>query len=97
MKLKIRVSADIKNKCFRNYENLFKPQISAAEEDVFQFLRSLLLPKMDNIAQTELNADITLQEVITAIKEFLSGKSPGPDGLGIGFLRCLLMMWPLCC
>lgn len=71
---------------FRNYyENLYKSQSSAAEENILQFLRSLSLPKIDCNAQNELNAEITLQEVITAIKEFPSGKAPGPDGVGIDF------------
>ncbi len=79
------------NKCFRDfYENLYKSQSSAAEEDVLQFLRSLPLPKIDCNAQNELNAEITLQEVAMAIKEFPSGKSPGPDGLGIDFYKAFI-------
>ena len=53
-------------------------------------MRSLPLPKIGCDAQKELNAEITLQEVVTAIKEFPSGKSPGPDGLGIDFYKAFI-------
>ena len=79
------------NKCFRDfYENLYKSQSSATEDDIIQFLRSLPLPKIDCDAQNELNAEITLQEVVTAINEFPSGKLPGPDGLGIDFYKAFI-------
>lgn len=66
------------NKCFRDfYENLYKSQSSATEDDILQFLRPLLLPKIDCEAQNELNAKITLQEVVTAIKEFSERKVTG--------------------
>ena len=38
----------------------------------------------------KLNAEMTLQEVVTAKKEFPSGKSPGPDGLGIDFYKAFV-------
>lgn len=85
MKLKIREIFLLQTLFSNHSETCIKTQSSSAEEDILQLLRFLPLAKMDNIAQADVNSDMTLQEVIVAIKEFLSGKSPGPDGRGIDF------------
>lgn len=66
-------------------KNYTPPKVLPREADILQFLSSLPLPKLDLNAQNERNAEISLQEVLTAIQEFPSGKVAGPDGLGIEF------------
>lgn len=41
------------------------------------------IPKLNDIAREAIDADITIQEIVDAIKSFPNGKSPGPDGYGI--------------
>lgn len=51
-------------------KNYTPPKVFPREADILQFLSSLPLPKLDLNAQNECNAEISLQEALTAIKEF---------------------------
>lgn len=49
------------------YKNLYRSQNSAAEKDILQFLHSLSFPKIDSTTQSKLHAEITFEEVVSAI------------------------------
>ena len=69
------------NKRFREYyQQLYT---SKAKGDTAAWLENLNLPKLNDEACEALNADITAQELLDAIKSFPNGKSAGPDGFGI--------------
>lgn len=69
------------NDCFREfYEQLYT---SSARGDVSKWLGSLNLPKLSEAACEALNSNITISEIVDAIKSFPNGKTPGPDGFGI--------------
>lgn len=79
------------NECFREfYEDLYTSKSSTATSHISEFLRTLHLPKLSPSAQTDLNTDITLEEVKQAIRSFPNGKAAGPDGFGIEFYKAYL-------
>lgn len=76
------------NDVFREfYQELYSSQSSVDSSDITKFLRSLGLPKISEEARENLNLDITLEEVLTAIKSFPNGKAAGQDGFGIEFYK----------
>lgn len=62
------------------YEQLYT---SRAKGEIFNWLEPLNLPKLNEAACEALNSDITIPEIIEAIKSFPNGKAVGPDGFGI--------------
>lgn len=76
------------NNVFREfYQELYSSQSSVDSLDITNFLRSLGLPKISEDAKENLNSDITLEEVSTAIRSFPNGKAAGPDGFCIEFYK----------
>ena len=51
------------------------------------FFSQLSLPTISTEQQTNLNAPISREEVLNAIKTLQNGKSPGPDGFGSEFYK----------
>lgn len=45
------------------------------------------LPKLDDDAVADLEADFTLDEIRTAIQQMSNNKAPGPDGFGAEFYK----------
>lgn len=62
------------------YQQLYT---SKAKRNISDWMAHLDIQKLSNIAKETFDADITIQEVIDAIKSFPNGKSAGPDGYGI--------------
>lgn len=62
------------------YENLYK---SRSKGDISAWLGMLDPPKLNDAAQNALNADVTIQEIVLAIKSFPNGKAAGQDGFGV--------------
>ena len=48
---------------------------------------TLSIPTLNEAAKLELDSDITLEEIKTAIRSFPNGKACGPDGFGIEFYK----------
>lgn len=69
------------------YEELYKSKGCSDPSLLTNFLHSLQLPKLGCSEQAALNADITVEEILDAIKSFPSGKASGPDGFGIEFYK----------
>uniref|UniRef100_A0AAR2IUZ9 Reverse transcriptase domain-containing protein n=1 Tax=Pygocentrus nattereri TaxID=42514 RepID=A0AAR2IUZ9_PYGNA len=55
--------------------------------DTSTWLEDLNLPKLSDEACEALNADITAEEILEAIKSFPNGKSSGPDGFGMEWYK----------
>uniref|UniRef100_A0A3P9KND8 Reverse transcriptase domain-containing protein n=1 Tax=Oryzias latipes TaxID=8090 RepID=A0A3P9KND8_ORYLA len=51
------------------------------------FLSGLTLPNISETQKAELNAPITKEETLLALKALQSGKAPGPDGLTCDFYK----------
>uniref|UniRef100_A0A3B1JFC8 Reverse transcriptase domain-containing protein n=1 Tax=Astyanax mexicanus TaxID=7994 RepID=A0A3B1JFC8_ASTMX len=76
------------NKCFKEYyQELYTSKSTTDTSVITNFLKSLNLPKLDTVAREKLNAEITLNEVSTAINVSLNGKAPGPDGFSTEFYK----------
>ena len=76
------------NHCFRTfYEDLYTSKTNADESQINDFLSTLHLPKLSLAAQTELNTNINLAEVMEAIRAYPNGKTAGPSGYGIEFYK----------
>ena len=54
------------------------------------FLHALHLPKLSPTAQTDLNSDITIEEIAGSIRSFPNGKAAGPYGFGIEFYKAYM-------
>lgn len=70
----------INNRFREYYQQLYT---SKAKGNTSAWLENLNLPKLSEAACEALNADITADEVLEAIKSFPIGKSVGPDGFGV--------------
>lgn len=69
------------NESFKEYyRELYK---SKAKGNIADWMARLDIPKLSNEDRDAIDADITIQEVLIAIKSFPNGKSAGPDGYGI--------------
>uniref|UniRef100_A0A3B3B502 Reverse transcriptase domain-containing protein n=1 Tax=Oryzias melastigma TaxID=30732 RepID=A0A3B3B502_ORYME len=69
------------NSAFRKYyEDLYK---SDNPEIQHQFLDNLKMPTLTEEEKVGLERNITMEELLEALKEMSSGKAPGPDGLPI--------------
>lgn len=70
------------NKAFASfYEDMYQSGVSHADsQKMNNFLENSQLPKLDETAAEAMDADITLEEILTAISQFPNNKAPGPDG-----------------
>ena len=75
---------------FPFYEELYTAKSTADISQISDFLHTLHLPKLNPTAQTDLNENITLEEIAGAIRSFPNGKAVGPDGFGIEFYKAYL-------
>lgn len=73
------------NDCFKEYyQQLY---MSKANGDASSWLGCLDLPKLNKAAQDAIDSDITIQEILDAIRSFPSGKTAGSDGFSIEFYK----------
>lgn len=76
------------NECFKDfYCDLYSSKCSAGQSIIQDFLEKCNLPKLDSDAVSDLDADITLNEIKTAISQLPNNKAPGPDGFGAEFYK----------
>ncbi len=76
------------NKCFEDfYRNLYSSNNTTSQDEVNEFLEKCDLPKLDQDAAAELDAEITLDEVKATIAQLPNNKAPGPDGFGAEFYK----------
>ena len=73
------------NKAFVSfYEDMYQSKVSHTDsQKMNNFLENNQLPKLDETAAEAMDADITLEEIQTAISQFPNNKAPGPDGFTI--------------
>ncbi len=57
------------------------------QKNIDSFIEGLHLPKLSEKALKALDAEINIEEVENAIKEFPNNKAPGPDGFSIEFYK----------
>ena len=73
------------NKAFASfYEDMYQSRVSHTDsQKMNNFLENSQLPKLDETAAEAMDADITLDEIQTAISHFLNNKASGPEGFTI--------------
>lgn len=72
------------NESFRKfYEGLYSSEILNENSELKVFLDSINIPNIPESFRTNLDKDITLEELSDAIDSIKAGKAPGPDGLPI--------------
>lgn len=76
------------NGIFRKfYSQLYKSECSYDEAQLSQFFEKLTMPKISYCDREMLNAPLQLSEIKEAIQLMNNGKSPGPDGYPVEFIR----------
>ena len=70
--------------------DLYSGQNSPIEQSIMDFFLDYVIPNDDCTELfRDLMAPITIEELWDAIKSFLNGKTPGPDGLSIEFYKVM--------
>lgn len=69
------------------YTELYRSQASANATDTENFLDGLTLPQVSAGDRDMLDAHITTEEIIQAIKSMQNRKTPGPDGFPVEFYK----------
>lgn len=87
---------DIERELVKFYEELFKGKQNSNDHLSKKFLK--MMPQVEKSVWELVNQDITVEEVIEAIKELAPRKSPGVDGLGAAFYKtCSEQIAPILC
>ena len=73
--------------CKKFYQNLYATKITKNEEEIKQFLGNISVPQLEANDIYLLEQPITSEKCLKTIKTFTSGKSPGNDGISIGFIK----------
>ena len=77
----VLIDHDDISKAFLNfYSNLYSSECSNDSDRLHTFFENLTLPTVSEEQNTQLNAEISIAEMIAAIKFMQDNKSPGPDG-----------------
>ena len=66
------------------YMNLYKTKTV----DIDSYVQKLEIPQISEQTKTELDLDISIEEVGLALSKLKNGKSPGTDGLTADFYKC---------
>ncbi|KAF7644904.1 hypothetical protein LDENG_00213820, partial [Lucifuga dentata] len=69
------------------YNKFYTSEIPCSIPEIQTFLDRLEIPEINSENQTAIDAPITNQEILQAIKSMQSGKVPGPDGFPIEFYK----------
>lgn len=72
---------DINNVFQEFYQSLYRSERSPTSAYRDNFLNHLQFKTLTEGVKEDLDKDITIQELLQAIKSINSGKVPGPDGL----------------
>ena len=78
---------DINNTFLRFYSDLYTLECSNDSDLSRNFFENLTLPAVSEDQNTKLSADISISEIVTAIKSMQNNKSPGPDGFTCEFYK----------
>lgn len=54
---------------------------------VFFFFSKLSLPKLSESSRSDLESELSIEDLLKAIHAFPSGKAAGPDGFGCTFFK----------
>lgn len=65
------------------FETIYSPTHTHTVQDELQFIRDIKLTRLSPQAADELDADLTVDEITTAIHSLQSGKAAGPNGIPI--------------
>lgn len=66
---------------------MYSSECNTRAEEANSFFQNLNLLKLNNIGRSTLDNSLTVEEVREAINCMQSGKSPGPDGFLVEFLK----------
>uniref|UniRef100_A0A3Q3ENM7 Reverse transcriptase domain-containing protein n=1 Tax=Kryptolebias marmoratus TaxID=37003 RepID=A0A3Q3ENM7_KRYMA len=69
------------------YSLLFKSESPADSSEMNQFLDGLKFPVITPDVAEELDAPLTREEIVAAMKSMQSNKAPGPDGFPVEFYK----------
>ena len=69
------------------FSQLYTSKSNPTDSDLDHFFNTLNIPTLNEAAKLELDSDLTLEEIKTAIRSFPNGKACGPDGFGIEFYK----------
>lgn len=78
---------DINNTFKEFYQSLYRSECSPMSAYRDTFLDQLQFKTLTEEVKVDLDKDITMEEILQAIKSINSGKTPGPDGLPIEFYK----------
>lgn len=63
------------------YENLYKSEIANNLEGQNNFLDKITFPKLSEETRSNLEKNLSIEELSEALQDMCNGKAPGPDGL----------------
>lgn len=63
------------------YENLYKSEIDNNLEGQNNFLDKITFPKLSEETRSDLENNLSIEELSEALQDMCNGKAPGPDGL----------------
>lgn len=75
----------INNTLWIYYENIYKSQTEFDPQAQKTFMDRLNIPTFPQEFAEQLEADLTQEEISTAIDDMKVGKTPGPDGIPVDF------------
>jgi len=76
------------NSCFSHfYQSLYTSDSTADPSEVGDFFKSLNMPYVNPDLVVELERELSVMEITSAVRDMQSGKSPGPDGFPTEFYK----------
>ena len=76
------------NAAFKSfYSNLYTSEPPPTDLNMNNFFDSIEIPTIDRATRLSLNQPITVEEILSSIREMNNSKTPGPDGLPSEFYK----------
>lgn len=69
------------------FSSLYSSEYTEDRKQQETFLNEVKIPKISNEVKDNLEADVSEEEVLSAIENLRAGRSPGPDGIPIDFYK----------
>lgn len=79
-------SKDINSEFKKYYEKLYQTE-EVTNMEIQKFINNFSIPKLSKADRTLLDAEISEQEVLQAMKSLQNDKAPGPDGYPIEYFK----------
>lgn len=79
-------SKDINSEFKKYYEKLYQTE-EVTNMEIQKFINNFSIPKLSTADKTLLDAEISEQEVLQAMKSLQNDKAPGPDGYPIEYFK----------